>query len=478
MRRLEVGSKAGVPARWWFYVLSLGLFQLGLFAKTAISFLPVSLLLATWWRRERLRWRDIWPLIPMLGIVAVMGGITIYVERHSGGASGQKFSMPLIKRALISGRSFWFYLGKLFFPCRLTFIYERWKMDAGAWWQYVYPAATIGLLAGLWGMRRRLGKGPLAAMMHFYVSTSLLILVVVLYMTRYSFVSDHWQYFGCMSVMALAAAGITTALDRFENKRPFLKPALCGALLLALGWLTWRQCGMYANIETLWQKTLARNPACWLAHNNLGSSLLKEGKVDAAMVHIQQAMKIQPDYPENYINLGDALMQKDRADEAIAQYQKAVEIQPDYPDAQTKLGIALFKKGRVDEAIARFQKALEISPGDPIASFNLTHMAWVLATSPVASVRNGIKAIALVEQVERFSKGRSPLILETLATAYAETGRFSEAIATAKRAQQLAVRQGNAPTADILGRQIKLYQAGTPYRDTNINIAPTPLVSP
>jgi len=75
-------------------------------------------------------------------------------------------------------------------------------------------------------------------MRHFYISTSLLILVVVLYMTRYSFVSDHWQYFGCLSVLTLAAAGITRALDWLDKWNRFLKPVLIGTLFLVLGLLT------------------------------------------------------------------------------------------------------------------------------------------------------------------------------------------------------------------------------------------------
>jgi len=121
---------------------------------------------------------------------------------------------------------------------------------------------------------------------------------------------------------------------------------------------------------------------------------------------------------------------------------------------------------------------LELSPGNSKACYNLTHVAWVLATSPEASVRNGVKAIALVEQVEQFSKGGNPLVLETLAAAYAEAGRFPEAIASAGRARQLVAQQGNASLADVLGRQIKLYQAGTPFRDTSLPVAPTPLAPP
>ena len=121
---------------------------------------------------------------------------------------------------------------------------------------------------------------------------------------------------------------------------------------------------------------------------------------------------------------------------------------------------------------------MEISPSNSKACYNLTQVAWELATNPEASVRNGAKAIALVEQVEQFSKSGNPWTLETLATAYAEVGRFPEAIASAERAQQLAAQQGNASLADVLGKQIKLYQAGTPFRDTGMPVAPSSLAPP
>jgi tetratricopeptide (TPR) repeat protein len=296
------------------------------------------------------------------------------------------------------------------------------------------------------------------------------------YFMRFSFVCDHWVYLSSLGLIALASALIVRAVESL--RAPAVLPGLAAIVLSVLAMLTWRQCGMYADKETLWRVTIARNPDNWLAHNDLSSDLLQEGKADEAMVHLQKAMEVQPDYPETYYNLGDALVQKGRVDEAITQYQKAVAIQPNYTEAHINLGVALFKKGRVDEAVACFQKALEINPGNPSASYNLTHMAWVLATSPQASVRNGVKAVALVEQVEQLAKGRNPLVLETLATAYAEAGRFPEAVATAERAQQLAVQQGNTSLTDILGRQIKLYQAGKPFRDASMHVAPTPLAPP
>ena len=115
----------------------------------------------------------------------------------------------------MAGRSFWFYLGKLIFPHSLMIIYERWRIDSSAMWQYLFPAATLAVLVGLWLARRRIGKPPFVAAMHFFLGTSVLILLVVPTWTKFSFVSDHWQYLGSMSLMALAAAGLVRALSRW-----------------------------------------------------------------------------------------------------------------------------------------------------------------------------------------------------------------------------------------------------------------------
>jgi tetratricopeptide (TPR) repeat protein len=494
----ETKDKANLQpstVRWGFYALSLVLFQLALFAKTAVSFLPVSLFLITWWRRERPGWRGVWPLIPMLGLAGAMGKLTFYIE-HLHGSSGGSFNLSFLDRVLVSGRSFWFYLGKLFYPYQLTFIYERWPVAGGVAWQYLYPLATAGLLVGLWWGRRRLGKGLLVALLHFYVCTSLLILLTVLYMTRYSFVSDHWQYFGCMSVIALAAAGITTGLGRFESGRPWLKPALGGMLLLMLGVLTWRQCGMYADLETLWQTTLTRNPRCFLAHNNLGEILARRGLLDEASAHFQKAMQIRPDFAEARYNFGNVLLLEGRPDEAAAQFQKVLEIQPDYAEAHNNLGNVLLEQGRVAAAMDHFQTALKIQPDFAEAHYNLgkalldqgkvqealahcdaalkaqpdapetlSLLAWVLATWPEAPVRNGAQAIKLAQRANELSGGRNPLVLRALAAAYAEGGQFAEAVATARQALQLADARSDARLIDSLRTQLGLYQAGVPFRD-------------
>jgi len=355
----QVGTQAKKPL-WNWYVLALVFFALAMLAKTSVSFLPVTLLLILWWKKNQMTGRDVLYLLPMAGISVGMGVLTIYVEQHSGGATGSDFHLGFIERVLVSGRSFWFYLGKLLFPYDLTFIYPRWHIDAGAWWQYVYPLATMVLLMGLWMARGRIGKGAWVAFMHFYMTTSMLILIVVLYMMRYSFVSDHWQYLGSMGMCGLFAAGLTTGWERLGLGGKSWGVGLSLGLLAGLGLLTWRQCGMYSNLETLYRTTIERNPACWLAYNNLGLALEQKGQMDNAIAQFQKTLEIRPDFTEAHNNLGNVLSQEGHMDEAMAQYHRALEIDPNNAEAHNDLGNALVQKGQVDEAIAQYQKALKI----------------------------------------------------------------------------------------------------------------------
>jgi len=380
-------TRTPVGMDWRYGLLSLILFILAMFAKTAVSFLPLTLLLLEWWKRGHIVWRWVWPMPVMFGIAVGMGLMTLHME-HLKGASGDDFRLGLLERVLVSGRSFWFYLGKLFVPYPLTFVYERWKVDAGNWWQYGYPAATLGLLGGLWLLRKRIGRGAFAALMHFYIATSLLVLIQVLYMMRYTFVADHWQYFGCMSVVALAAVGIEEGLDFVTRSRLPLKQAGYGALLLTLGILTWRQAGMYADSETLWRTTLARNPDSLLANNNIGVILFQKGQLEEAIAHFQKALQNRPDDPDTRNNLGVALArahgdyantlsQMGRDDEAIVEFRKALEFFPDFTAARHSLAVILLNKGPVDEAIAQFQEILGKNPDDPVASFDLGNAYFV-----------------------------------------------------------------------------------------------------
>jgi protein O-mannosyl-transferase len=211
-----------------------------------------------------------------------------------------------------------------------------------------------------------------------------------------------------------------------------------------------------------WQKVLKIQPDDAQVHNDLGFALFEKGHVDEAVTHYEKALGIKPDYTEAHNNLGIALAQKGRLDEAIAQYQMALQIKPDDAEVHNNLGIAFAQKGRLDETITHYQKALQIKPDYLEVQNNL---AWVLATAPQASLRNGNQAVKLAQQANRLAGGENPIILQTLAAAYAEAGRFSEAVATVQQALPLAGSPADTELASRLRKALSLYQAGIPFHN-------------
>ncbi len=246
-----------------------------------------------------------------------------------------------------------------------------------------------------------------------------------------------------------------------------------------------------------YEKALKINPADPETHNNLGVTLFGIGRVDDAIVHYQKALAIWPGYAaaacnlanalivrqlpgdlddaiarysmclaqtpdqaEAQYNLASALLRKGSIDEAIIHYQKALELLPGNADAHANLGSAFLAKGRITEAIGQYKEALTLAPENVAAQSNL---AWLLATSPDSSLRNGPEAVLLAEQASRSSGGKRPLVLRILAAAYAEAGRFSEARATAHEALQAADDQGNSALSNFLRQEIALYESGQPY---------------
>jgi len=539
--------------RWGWHRVALVLFMAALLSKTVTCSLPAALLLVCWWKKGRLRQNDIMPLLPFFATGVALGLLTAWMEKHHVGAQGAEWSLTFADRCLIAGRALWFYAGKLVWPAHLTFIYPRWVIEPAGWWQWLFPVATIGVVAGLWLARRRIGKGPLVAVLFFAGTLGPALGFVNVYPMRYSFVADHFQYLAGVGLITLCAAGLA--------RIPRVIPA---TLVVLLGALTWQQAGIYRNPETLWRDTLAKNPDCWMAHNNLGHLLSNQGHIEEAMEHYHKAIQIDPNSYETLGNLGNtlatlgrfdeaiknyrkfiqinpndaaalnnlalALVAQGRFDEAIENYYKAIQINPDYPDAQYNLGIALAAKGRSDEAIENYRNAIQINPNNCEALDNLgmvltargqfdeaigdfrqaiqinsdrpdtfyhlgmtlgqlgrtreamaqyrealrlnpnlagalNNLAWVLAASPDAELRNGAEAVRLAERACELTHYGEPLFIGTLAAAYAEAGRFPEAVTTAEKAEQIATIAGSKTLAEKNRQLLELYRAGKPYHE-------------
>jgi len=198
------------------------------------------------------------------------------------------------------------------------------------------------------------------------------------------------------------------------------------------------------------------------AHNSLARALGQKREWDGAMEHLERSLVIDPDQAEAHNNLANVLWQKGRLRQAAAEYEKALALHPDYAAAHFNLGDVLRAAGETREAIAHYRSALAIRPDFAPA---LNSLAWVLATSPDASLRDGVQAVMLAARAEQISGGRNPVFVATLAAAYAEVGRFPEAVATAERALRLATARGKAELSERLRIQVARYQTGAPNRE-------------
>jgi Flp pilus assembly protein TadD len=457
----EVRDQAGGSSGRWQYALALFCALLAILSKSSTVMLPVVLGLCWWWRDSRWRWRNLVPLVPFLLISAVGSGWTIWEQQFHARALGSEWAQTWAERLIMAGRAVWFYLGKLVWPHPLVFIYPRWQIVASQPLAYLPTLAAVSGILILWVHRNGRMRPLFFAAAYFVISLFPVLGFFNIYFFRYSFVGDHFQYLASMGPLALVGTGITTAFGFFAKRGQFLKPVICGALLYLLGVLSWRQAHIYRDLDTLWRDTLDKNPGSWMVQNSFADVLLHKGQVDEAFSHFQKALESNPNNVVTHNGLGYVFLLMGRVDESFAHLQKALEIDPDYTAAHFNMANTLLQMGRMDEALSHLQKVLTTNPRDVEAQKN---MAWVLATSPETRIRNGTKAVELAELANQTDR-RDPIIGATLAAAYAETGRFADAIKTAENALRSATDSGNMALIELLRAQIALYRSGQPFRD-------------
>jgi tetratricopeptide (TPR) repeat protein len=231
-------------------------------------------------------------------------------------------------------------------------------------------------------------------------------------------------------------------------------------------------------------------------HNDLGTALAESGRVDDAIPHFERAVSLNFQGADAQTNLARALVAKRRFAEAIPQLEKALKTSPESAELHNELGLALANQNRLGDAVPHFEKAIEIAPDLAQARYYLgaalkmrgqiaktltqwrealraapdnvlvlNETAWLLATSAEASVRSGSEAVGLAEKAVRLTGGSEPEIVATLAAAYAEAGRFEEAVEAEGRAADLAAHQGNARLAEALRARIELFRQKRPMRE-------------
>jgi tetratricopeptide (TPR) repeat protein len=257
----------------------------------------------------------------------------------------------------------------------------------------------------------------------------------------------------------LRKGSVDDAIAHYEQALR-IKPQLSG-LYYNLGNALIRK-GRVNDAIRHYRQALQIDPEFADAHNNLGNALLQQRNVDDAITHLRMALQLKPDYAEAWYGLGKAQLQKGNMDEAIDCHRQALQLRPDYTEVHNNVGLVLVQKGRVDEAIVHYEKALEIEPDNPQT---LNNLAWVRAAAAKSTFRDGAEAVRLAERACRVTNSRVPVMIGTLAAAYAEAGRFDEAVAAAEKARDLALALGQREVAEKNEELIKLFKTAQPYHE-------------
>ena len=251
--------------------------------------------------------------------------------------ASDEWRLPVVHRCLVAGKAFWFYIGKLAWPARLSFVYPRWTTGTG-WFALI---AAIG--AGIVAFKKRwLGLAFFAVMLLPVLG------FVNVYYFRYSFVADHFCYLASIGPLAWVA----TRLPR----------ALGAAAVMALGVCSAQRATVFRDDATLWRDTLAKNPESALAHNNLGNVDRRAGHLAEAEAHFREALRLSPGYPQIHNNLGIVLADLGRPAEAEREFNEAIRLRPKYADAHENLVRLLSEAGRDEEAIERQRIVLGLRP--------------------------------------------------------------------------------------------------------------------
>jgi tetratricopeptide (TPR) repeat protein len=476
------------------YALVVALFALGLLSKPMLVTLPLILLLLDYWplgcfkQKGATLGRLVIEKLPLIVMGIAACAVTLFAQRVAI-QPVENFPLPMrLGNAVVACVD---YLRQTFWPVDLAVFYP---WDAAR--IQVQSLAIAGvILAGVsvvvFLVRRR--GYPVTGWLWFLIMLGPVIGIVQVGNQAHA---DRYTYLPQIGIVLMLTWGITDLLGRWRAVRFLLVPLAVGALG-SLAWFAHAQTSYWHDSEQLWSHALARTTNNRIAEENYGQALYQHGKTDEALFHLDKALRIEPndavahaalgaillEIPEQekeaiahlersleifpnqaavHSTLGVALLGARNAEESFKHLQAAIALDPDNSDAHYNLGNTLLYLLRPKDAVTEYERAFQLNPKDAEA---LNNLAWVLATWPDPAGRDGAKAVEWAEKADALTQKRSAVHVATLAAAYAEMGRFAEAIKTAERALQLATDAGDTARAEFIDVQMEQYRANTPLRD-------------
>ena len=460
-----------------WYVLALVFFALGLMSKPMLATVPFVLVLLDYWPLTRFGDQSpssfaksasedrkftvqsfTWSLIhkwPFLLLTAASCVIT-YLAQARGGAVETLEHIPLEGRLANALAAYAGYLGKMVWPSKLAILYLR--PDVWPLWQLALCAAALTALTFLalkWARKRP----------YFFVGwfwyVGMLVPVIGLVQVGNQYMADRYTYLpmiGCFIILAWGGWELAQRL----NVQPRVAAGFAGLMLVLLVAQSFRQARYWQNTETLFGHCLNVTKDNFVAHNILGAWLARNQKFDEAKGHFLASLRIAPEHADSLNNLGVLLAEHGDTEEALGYLRQAVRLKPGQANVFGKLGWALDSQGKTGRAIIFYREALRAQPDDVQVCNNL---AWLLATSSDSNFRNGEEAVKWAEHACALTSFAQAPVVGTLAAAYAEAGRFEDAVATAEKAIGVAQAAGQNDVSER-NRQLRdLYRARKPFHE-------------
>jgi Tfp pilus assembly protein PilF len=345
--RLGVNGEGGKPQ--WL-ALAVALFTLAMLAKTVAAMLVPMLLVAMWWKTGRLGRRDVLGVAPLVAVGLPLAGFTVWLEKDHVGADDVEWRLSPAGRLVLAGRAAWFYAQKLLCPWPLAFFYDRWRIDPAQPAQWIFPLGVAATVAGAWWQRRRIGRGPVAALLAFLAGLFPALGFFDVFPFKYSFVADHFAYHALPVGLAAAAAGLAVLCGRAGIPLAVPAAGLIAILLAA----TCARTGVFSSQETLYRDTLAKNPSCSIAANNLGAFYLDTDRPREAIEPLARGAAnaiFSDERSRSLANLAQAFL---RLDEPGRAYEAAAAARAARDSRRTRgiLARACVRAGKLDEADA------------------------------------------------------------------------------------------------------------------------------
>ncbi|MBN2019539.1 MAG: tetratricopeptide repeat protein, partial [Sedimentisphaerales bacterium] len=377
------------------YLMVIMFFVLGMMAKPMLVTLPFVFMLLDYWPVNRFQnsklsiLNSVIEKIPLF-IISAVSSVIVFITQRAGGALISTVAVPLKLRAINALVSYMTYIEKMFWPSRLAVFYPYFPSKLTVW----SGAAPLLLLLAMTGLVLWLAKRHKYMVTGWFWYLGTLVPVIGLVQIGSFALADRFTYITLTGLFIIVAWSVGDLSERWPHRKIVLWAAAL-TVLSVLAICTNRQIRYWRDSITLYQHALKVTENNSLAHINIALPLFEQGRVDEAIQHLTQAVRIAPKSRQAVNALGFYLYNAGRIDEAAACFERALEIDPAYAEAhsniaaiftdkgdyagavkhyrialttndtpltRSKLGLALLNLGLFEEAVAEYRKALPSMP--------------------------------------------------------------------------------------------------------------------